>query len=281
MDIAAIAFKLLIGFALGSVIGIEREVNEKSKQSEIMKPTALIGLRSFSLITVLGVIVGFLYPSFIGLSMLIGGGFFMLLLIFYTLDTLQTKNPGITTELAMMYAFMIGVLLTVTFFPVQLTIAITIVVTLLLSQKKKIKTVMEGIRFQEINAFISFALIALVILPFLPNTTYALIDIPGLKTFFYNIGLGDTKLLSLDLINPFKLWLIVVLVIGVDLIGYLLEKVIGAKKGWLLAAQQVDLSHQLQPHNLLLRKVNMLTKLIPCYLQQSLPMLLVLYRWRF
>lgn len=236
MDIAAIAFKLLIGFALGAAIGIEREVNEKSKQNELAKPTALIGLRSFSMITVLGVITGILYSPLAGLSVLIGSAFLILLLVFYILDTLQTKDPGITTELAMIFAFVIGILLTVNTFPIQLTIAITIVVVLLLSQKRKIKTVMEEIRFHEVNAFISFAIIALVILPFLPNTSYAVADIPGMKTFFENIGLGDAKLLNIDLLNPFKLWLIVVLVIGVDLVGYILEKIVGAKRGWLLAS---------------------------------------------
>jgi uncharacterized membrane protein (DUF4010 family) len=55
-------------------------------------------------------------------------------------------------------------------------------------------------------------------------------------TFFQNLGVQDAKLLAIELVNPFKLWLIVVLVIGVDLIGYVLERVIGSNKGWLLAS---------------------------------------------
>lgn len=236
MDLASIAFTLLIGFALGAVIGIEREVNEKSKQTETMKPTALLGLRSFSMVTVLGVITGLLYPSFSGISILIGSAFFLLILIFFVLHTMQTRDPGITTELAMMYAFVIGILLAIPFFPIQVTIAITIVVTLLLAHKRRIKSALDEIKAHEINAFISFAIIALVVLPFLPNTSYALTDIPGAKDFFQNVGLGGAKLLSIDLLNPFKLWLIVVLVIGVDLVGYVLERIVGAKNGWLLAS---------------------------------------------
>lgn len=236
MEIASVAFILLIGLALGAVIGLEREVNEKSKQNETMKPTALVGLRSFSLITVLGVVTGLLYPLVPGLSMLIGSVFFLLLLVFYILNTLQTKDPGITTELAMVFSFVIGVLLAIPTFSIQLTIAITVVVTLLLSQKTKIKNAVNEIKSNEINAFVSFAIIALVILPFLPNTAYAFIDLPGAKEFFQNIGLGNAKIFSIDLINPFKLWLIVVLVIGVDLVGYILERVTGSNNGWLLAS---------------------------------------------
>lgn len=238
MDVASLAFTLLVGLGLGAVIGLEREVNEKSKQDqdEKLRPTAIVGLRSFSLITVLGVIAGFLYPVLPGLSIVVSSIFFLLLLIFYVLHSLQTKDPGITTELAMVFSFVIGILLTVKTFPIQITIAIAIVVTLLLSQKRKIKSAVEEIKFQEVNAFISFAIIALVVLPFLPNTSYALQDIPGLMTFFQNLGMEDAKILSIDLINPFKLWLIVVLVIGVDLVGYILERLTGSNKGWLLAS---------------------------------------------
>jgi uncharacterized membrane protein (DUF4010 family) len=238
MDITSLAFTLLVGLGLGAVIGLEREVNEKSKhdQDPTLKPIAIVGLRSFSLITILGVITGFLYPVFSGLSIVIASVFFLLLLIFYILHTHQTKDTGITTELAMVFSFVIGVLLSIPSFPIQLTIAIAIIVTLLLSQKRKIKDAVEEIKSHEINAFISFAIIALVVLPFLPNTAYALSDLPGLTTFFQNIGLQDAGILNIELVNPFKLWLIVVLVIGVDLIGYVLERVIGSKKGWLLAS---------------------------------------------
>jgi uncharacterized membrane protein (DUF4010 family) len=236
MDVASLAFTLLIGFALGAVIGLEREVNEKSKQIDEVKPSAIIGLRSFALITGLGVITGFLYMTLPGLSVLVGSVFFLLLLAFYIFHTYQTQNTGITTELAMIFSFVIGILLSIKQFPIQLTIALTIVVVLLLSQKQRIKDVVEDIKTKEINALVSFAIVAAVILPFLPNTSYALSDISGAQGFFHNLGIGDAKLLSVDLVNPFKLWLIVVLVIGVDLVGYILEKVIGSKKGWLLAS---------------------------------------------
>lgn len=236
MDITSLAFTLFVGLGLGAVIGLEREVNEKSKQNGEMGPSALIGLRSFSLIAVLGVITGYLYIFVPGIALIVGSAFFLLILSFYILHTLQTNDSGITTEIAMLFSFVIGILLTVKAFPMQLTIAVAIIVTLLLSQKRKIKNAVEEIRSHEVNAFISFAIVALVILPFLPNVSYSLSDIPGLMVFFQNLGLEDAKLLTIDLINPFKLWLVVVLVIGVDLIGYILERVIGSNKGWLLAS---------------------------------------------
>lgn len=236
MDIFSVATTFFLSFVLGAVIGLEREVNEKDILPEKGKPTALIGLRSFSLITALGALVGFLYIKFIGLAILIAAAYFALLVVYYILDTQRTKNPGLTTEVAMIYAFLIGVLLASKIIPVQLTLALTIVVTLLLSQKKKIKNVVEDIKKSEINAFISFAIIAIVILPFLPNTSYAVADIPGIKSFLENVGIKATTIIHIDIINPFKLWLIVALVTGVDFIGYILGKTLGQKKGWLLAS---------------------------------------------
>lgn len=236
MDIFVIATKLFLAFVLGAVIGLEREVNEKDVTPLKGKPTARVGLRSFSLISALGLVVGLLYAKFLGLALLIGGAYFILLIVFYILDGKKTQDYGITTEIAMIYCFLIGVLLAVEIFPMQITIALTVVLALLLSQKQKIKHVIADIKKSEINAFISFALIALVVLPFLPNTSYAIADIPGFKSFLDNIGLRSSALVTIDIINPFKLWLIVALITGVDLIGYILERTLGQKRGWLIAS---------------------------------------------
>ncbi len=236
MDIWSIATTLFLSMVLGAVIGLEREVNEKAAKEYKGKDSAVVGLRSFSFIAILGAIVGLLYPNFIGLSLLIGASFLILLLIFYVINSHQTDGHGITTELGMIFSFVIGIILAIKLFPVQLVFALTIVIILLLSQKEKIKDVVEDIRKQEINAFVSFALIAIVILPFLPNTSFAIADIPGIGGFLSNFHVNVQKVTNIDIVNPFSLWLIVALITGVDLIGYILEKTLGTKKGWLIAS---------------------------------------------
>lgn len=227
--------KLFLAFVLGGVVGLEREVNEKEGMYG-KKPSAVLGIRSFSLITGLGAIAGLLYANFLPLALLVSAGFMLLLLVFYYWDVVQTKSYGITTEIAVLYSFLIGLLLMLEVLPIQLLFAVTVLVVLLLSQKAKIKDVVEDIRRTELNAFISFAIIALVILPFLPNTTYALSDIPILKDVLSNFGVNVQKIANIDVFNPFKLWLIVALVTGVDFIGYILERTLGQKRGWLIAS---------------------------------------------
>lgn len=229
-----VSLKLLISFILGAVIGIEREINEKNLIKG--KSVSVVGLRSFALIASIGGIVGILYSQFIALSVLIGGSFLILSLIFYILDTNNTKDTGITTEIAMLFTFIIGVLVATNVIPIQVTIAMTAVVALILSQKRKINDVIGGIKKSELNAFISYAIIAVVILPFLPNESYSISDIPNVKTVLENFGLAADKIANLELFNPFKLWLIVALITGVDLIGYILERTIGSQKGWMIAS---------------------------------------------
>jgi uncharacterized membrane protein (DUF4010 family) len=235
MDTWSVSTTLFLALILGAVIGLEREVNEKKTLTQD-KPSAIVGLRSFAFIALLGAIVGLLYANFIALSLLIGSSFMVLLLLFYLIDSKATKDAGITTDLAMIFSFLIGILLALKIFPVQLILALTIVVVVLLSQKERIKVVVEDIQKQEINAFISFAVIAAVILPFLPNKSYGIADIPGIRDFLDNFGFNVKTLATIDLINPFRLWLIVALITGVNLVAYILEKTIGRKKGWLIAS---------------------------------------------
>ncbi|MEN9328094.1 MAG: hypothetical protein RI947_902 [Candidatus Parcubacteria bacterium] len=236
MEPLVLPVQFILSFLLGAVFGLEREVNEKKGSPNREKPVAILGVRSFSLVSVLGTIVGLLYKDFMMLSLLIGGTFCLLLIVFYYLDSVETQNIGITTELALLYSFLTGILISLDLMPIQLTLAISVIVMLLLSQKQRIKTAVEGIQTQEINAFVSFAIIALVILPFLPNQNFAIKDIPFAKNLIDNFGLDYIRIASIQILNPFKLWLIVALITGVNLAGYILERAVGHKQGWILAS---------------------------------------------
>lgn len=231
-----IVLKLIITFVIGAVIGLEREINEKKILIPTQKPVAILGLRTFSLSSALGFLAGILYPNFLFISAAITFSFFALSIVFYMLDSLSTKDTGITTELALIYSFLTGLLIATELIPIQLTLALSVVLIVLLSRKESIKNIVEDIKRRELNAFISYTIIALVILPFLPNTTYALSDISNLSGFLSNLGVNLNQIINIGLVNPFKVWIIVALITGVELLGYILERAIGQKKGWLLAS---------------------------------------------
>lgn len=238
MDNLDLPLKFILSFILGALIGLEREINEKKDVHGSLdsKKTAILGLRSFSLLAGLGTVCGLLYTSFPILSAVLAIFLILLLLMFYFLDSYKQGDYGLTTELAVAYSFIIGFLLAVEIIPVQLIIAITVLVLLLMSRKAKIKTWVEEIKQAEINAFISFAILAFVILPFLPNKTFSLQDIVNVDNIFQNLGWDLGRFSNLALFNPFVLWFIVVLITGIDLLGYVLEKVFGVKRGLLVTS---------------------------------------------
>jgi uncharacterized membrane protein (DUF4010 family) len=238
MSILELPFTILLAFVLGGVVGLEREINERKnlKAEPGKKPMAILGLRTFSLISGLGAVCGLLYADFPILTAVVSGGFTFLLIAYYFIESKLTKDIGITTELAIIFTFLIGFILAVDLLPVQLIIAITVVLVLLMSRKEKIKNIVEDISVNEINALVSFAILAFVILPFLPNETYSLSDFEGVSGFMQKMEWDIEGLADLELFNPFKLWLIVVLITGVELLGYVLERVWGAKRGWLAAS---------------------------------------------
>jgi len=234
----ALPLKFLIALLLGAVIGLERESqHEKDEKKGPLDIGSLGGVRTFALIALLGSIAGFLsLGRNSALFIIISIAFLALLCLYYVVDTLLTKSTGLTTEIAALFTFLIGFFLTAEIFSIQLVFALTIVLILILSLKEKTRAFALGVKGVEMRAFISFAVIALVILPFLPNQAYYLSDLPGLGDLFKSFNISSVLFDQLEILNPFRLWFIVALIVGIDLLGYLLSKIFGHKNGIIISS---------------------------------------------
>ncbi|MFA6016780.1 MAG: DUF4010 domain-containing protein [Patescibacteria group bacterium] len=232
----SVIVKLFLSLLLGMAIGFERESYELQTDKTKRSGIGSLGIRSFALIATLGTVAALLIQSYFSLFLIISVTFCLLLIAYYILGSLSTKDNGLTTELAIFWSYLIGIFVGLNIFPIQLIIAMTVILMLILSLKQKIKLFVAGIKQFEIESFISYAIIALVILPFLPNTPYLLKDVPFLKSILSSFQVNFDKFLNLELINPFSVWKVVALVTGVEIAGYFLEKTIGQKKGWLLTS---------------------------------------------
>ncbi|MFA6081484.1 MAG: MgtC/SapB family protein [Patescibacteria group bacterium] len=232
----SVTIKLLLSLLLGMAIGLERESYELQIDKTKKSGVGSLGIRSYALITSLGAISGILFQNFFSLFLTISITFCVLLVTYYILGSLSTKDNGLTTELAIFWSYLIGIFVGLNIFPIQLIIAMVVILMLILSLKRKIKLFVAGIKQFELESFISYAIISLVILPFLPNTGYFLKDIPFLKSILSAFQINFNKFMNLEIINPFSLWKVVTLVTGVEIAGYFLEKTIGQKKGWLLTS---------------------------------------------
>jgi uncharacterized membrane protein (DUF4010 family) len=199
------------GFALliGALIGLEREFYQQKERSP-----DFAGIRTFSLIALLGSVSGFLAQDFgMILAALALGGLVLMTTVSYS-GALVRKGTetGITTEVAAILTFLFGVL--VTGDHAAVAIALAVVTSLLLALKGELHGFIRNMSSEDIRVTLQFALVAAVILPLLPNRT----------------------LDPLGLLNPFQIWLMVVFVSGIGFSGYVLMKILGPSQGINLTA---------------------------------------------
>ena len=197
MDILLIE-KFLISIVLGSLMGTERYLSQAHPRER------MAGLRTFALVTLYGTLLAHLSQEY-PLLIVVGVGAFILLVI-SGYQKVGPEYPGLTTEVGLLVAFLLGALC---YHDTQIAVMLTILVTTILAVKKTAHDLVKKINEKELLDTLKFALIALVILPLLPDRT---ID-------------------PLHVLNPYKIWLLVVFISGIGYIGYVLMRVFGAQSG--------------------------------------------------
>ncbi len=228
--ISGLFLKLLLSILIGGTIGLERESIDE-------KLTNIGGIRTYALIALTGSISGiFLLNGYQQLTMLFSGGFFALVLIYYFIGATSTSFYSISSELSALLTYLLGMLIVVEIIPLEITVAIFVIVIFILSVKSKTNQLVAGISRNELQSFISYAIIALVILPILPDKSYTMQDIPVLPEIFTAMNIDMEKFSTMDLINPRRIWFVVVLITGIDVVGYVLGRIVGSKKGFALTS---------------------------------------------
>jgi uncharacterized membrane protein (DUF4010 family) len=195
------AVQFAIALALGLLVGLQREWVEQ-------KP---LGLRSFTLITLIGALIG-LYADEAGLWIIAVGLIAVTLGIFVHSILLAREQAvaGMTTELAGIVMYMVGAM-TTTGYPIM-AVVLAGIVTLLLHWKAPMHSLTRRIAPEEFQAVARFVLVTLVVLPILPDRTFG----------------------PYDVLNPFHTWLMVVLIVGLNLAGYIAMRFSSGRGGALL-----------------------------------------------
>ena len=114
----------------------------------------------------------------------------------------------------------------------QIAIILSVILTFLLSAKPFLDTITQKVSREELNNTLKFAMVAIVILPLLPNQKFSLADIFGWIGYNNEI---QNSLFQLSFFNPYGIWFFVVLMSGISYAGYIMSKVIG-EKGSILAS---------------------------------------------
>lgn len=199
--------RMLIALGIGFLIGLEREFAKRV----VDKEQQFAGVRTYTIIALFGLLSAFLaerHGEWVYIAALLG---LMGLVIATYAFTAKAGSFGITTELVAILTFLLGGLVFEGF--ILLAVIVAVITTVLLSLKLPLHAFITTLTAQEIRAFIQFVIISALVLPFLPEE---------------NFGPGDVW-------NFREIWTMVILVTGISLAGYLLSKVLGAKKGTLLA----------------------------------------------
>jgi uncharacterized membrane protein (DUF4010 family) len=200
-----LAFRLAVAVGLGLLMGLEREW---SNREEV---TSFGGVRTFPLIALSGaasVYAGHAL-SLPVLPIAAFAGIAVLVAVSYHASTAQGQF-GMTTEVSALLSFVIGALCGEG--QLSVAVAIGVVAMLLLALKDSLHSLVTRIEARDIEATLRFALISAIVLPLLPDRDF------GPPPF--------------DVLNPFEIWLMVVLIAGLDFAGYLLVKALGAEHGF-------------------------------------------------
>lgn len=190
-----------IAFGLGMLIGLQRQHTDNK----------MAGVRTFTLIAIMGVIAGFLTRDYDNPFLLptFGLALAALLVVANVIKLKKFDDPdvGQTTEVAALLMFAIGAYLVLGSQVVGVIVGGAMAVLLYI--KEHLHSFIENLKDKDLAAIMTFAGISLVILPILPNETYG----------------------PLDVLNPQNIWLMVTLIVGISVIGYFIYKFVGKKVG--------------------------------------------------
>src|SRR5512146_652224 len=196
----------------GLLIGLERE---RSKPSDESRLAFLGGARTHPLLALVG-----------GTSMLVAretgvvavvvpfAALVALLALNYAGEVWRDVHRGITSEAAFLLSFLLGVLALTRGVleerqKVFVVASIAGVATFLLSAKPTLHPLAKRISTEDVAGTLKFLIVAVVVLPLLPDRTYG----------------------PLDVLNPFQVGVLMVLISGLSFAGYAAIRLLGPRKG--------------------------------------------------
>lgn len=188
--------------AIGLLIGLERQ----------RSPAARAGLRTFALVALFGTLTAMLTQKTHSPLLLLGGlllvGIMTIAAYFRKQDELA--DPGTTTVVAILVCYGLGAI--VWYGETVLASMLAIVTTILLYFKTELHGMTHDLDRRDLISMLQFAVLTFIILPILPNENYG----------------------PYDAINPYQVWLMIVLISGISLTGYVALRFIGQRYGAVL-----------------------------------------------
>ncbi|QLG46572.1 MgtC/SapB family protein [Costertonia aggregata] len=190
-----------IAFGLGLLVGLQRQHTDNK----------MAGVRTFTLIAILGTVTGFMARDFDNPFILPVFGIaitaFLVIANIVKLKKFDNPDVGQTTEVAALLMFAICAYIVMGDRVIGIIVGGAMAVLLYI--KEHLHDFIERLKDKDLKAIMTFTGISLVILPILPDETFG----------------------PLDVLNPYNIWLMVVLIVGISVIGYFIYKFVDTKTG--------------------------------------------------
>ncbi len=198
MDPLAALRIYLISLGIGLLIGLERERSHAQAA----------GVRTYALVAVLGTTAAAITelavtPWLIPATLL---SVIAIAIVSYLRDPQRATDPGYTSVIALLLCHLLGVLLW--FGQTELVVALAVATTLLLYFKPELHEFSDHVSRADMLSILQFAAVAFMLLPLLPDQGYG----------------------PWQVINPFRMGLMVALISGLSLAGYAVLKWFGGQR---------------------------------------------------
>ncbi|MET2848161.1 MgtC/SapB family protein [Vibrio owensii] len=208
-------WNLFVALLLGAIVGTQRGWVMRNS----VEGSRVAGIRTFSLVGLLGGLVGILAnlytPLLLGFALI---ALVILACIAFVIQQKKSEDISITGVVSLVITFVLGSLAVSG--EAVLAAAAAVITAVVLDNKKELHQALQRLQEYELDAALRLLLISIVLLPLLPNQTY-----------------GPWKAL-----NPYEIWWMVVLIASISFVGYFAIKIGGAKRGILFTSVFAGLS---------------------------------------
>ena len=205
-EFSAIWYRIFVALLIGLLIGIERESSKHAAKNYFA------GIRTVPLISIFGFLSALIAAQY---GIYLFAVFFfiygILIAISYFFSAKDGARSG-TSEITYLIVFILGALVYWDY--LLLAGSLGVLTAVFLTFKSELRKFAGRIEEEDLYAAIKFALITVIILPLLPDRAY---DPYGV-------------------LNPREIWYFVVLIAGINFIGFVLFRIVGTKRGIQLLA---------------------------------------------
>ena len=205
-----LAQNFLIALLIGALVGIEREKHKNNDH-----PGSFAGVRTYILFAQLGAVSAwlsvYLQTAWLFIAALLAVSV-IVLSSYYLENKTKAVALGLTSELSAMTVCLLGG--AVIFGFAEIAVSLAILTSAILAFREPLHGLVNKIGADDLYAGLKLLIASFIVLPLLPNHS---VD-------------------PWQALNPYKLWLLVILISGLSLVGYIAVRFFGSVKGTMITA---------------------------------------------